>query len=75
MEALLTTAALARLLGCSEVTIRRWRHEGGGPVFVRQSGPRSRALYTRESVEAWLRARSYSSTSAESAARQSGQAA
>lgn len=56
----------ARLLGFSARTLEKWRAEGGGPVFMRQS---SRAIRYRPSdLAAWIEQRTRTST-ADSTAR------
>lgn len=66
---LLSTAAVAALLGIRPQSLRAMRLRGTGPVYVRIGGPRGRACYTAESVLAWTRDRSYRSTSEETEAR------
>lgn len=52
MTTLLTEAEVARLLGLSPRTLRRWRHANrSGPPFVYIGG---RVRYRRDELEAWL---------------------
>lgn len=48
---LLDTHEVAQVTGLSEVTLRRWRVEGGGPPFLKL-GARS-VRYHPEHVETW----------------------
>lgn len=50
---LLTTAELAERLKISVATVRRWRHSGKGPNYVRFS--RNDVRYRLEDVDAFLK--------------------
>jgi predicted DNA-binding transcriptional regulator AlpA len=63
---LLSSREAASLLGVRPLTLRKWRCDGTGPRFVRLgTGRRSRAAYRLSDLEAWLEARSFSSTAEE----------
>ncbi len=63
---ILTSPQAAAFLGITPQTLRRWRCDGTGPRFVRLgTGRRSRAAYRFEDLEAWLEARSFTSTAEE----------
>lgn len=64
---LLQTADLAALLSCEPQTLRKWRLTGRGPPYIRLGGPAGRVVYRRSDVDAWLDARTFASTAAESA--------
>lgn len=68
---LLSTAEVARMLGLLPQSVRRWRMTGYGPAYFRLGGPRGRVVYRNDDVEAWLAARRFTSTSAETVARTS----
>lgn len=53
MQGYLTTAQVAQRVGISRRTVKRWRNEGAGPVFVRPNGRRM-VRYRESDVEAWL---------------------
>lgn len=55
----------ARYLGISSRQLERYATDGGGPPYVRLSV--NRVGYTIEALDAWLRARTFSSTSEEAA--------
>jgi predicted DNA-binding transcriptional regulator AlpA len=57
----------ARYLGLSVRTLERFATEGSGPRFVRLSA--SATGYTLEDLDAWLKSRTFASTSEEDAAR------
>lgn len=63
------TAALARLLKILPQSVRRWRMTGAGPRFVRLGGPKGRVVYELDEVKAWIQARTFTSTAAETVAR------
>ncbi len=66
---LLTSPQAAERLGLKPQTLRKWRCQGAGPRFVRLgTGPRARACYRLADLEAWLDARSFSSTAEETVA-------
>jgi len=63
---LLTTAQAAKHLGIKAQTMRVWRGRGSGPEYVRiGQGRFARAAYTIDSINAWIAARTFSSTSDE----------
>ena len=66
---LLQTASVAALLGLKPQTLRKWRLQGRGPRYVRLGGPTGRVVYRRCDVDAWLDARTFDSTAAETASR------
>lgn len=58
MEELLSTAEAAALMRRSPATLRRWRHIGAGPAFVRIArAGRHSVLYRRDDLVAWVAAR------------------
>ena len=62
----LTTAGLAAWLQRREQTVRKWRHVGGGPPYVRLGdGLTSPVVYRRQDVEDWLAKRTFRHTSEE----------
>ncbi|MDD5307603.1 MAG: helix-turn-helix domain-containing protein [Deltaproteobacteria bacterium] len=70
---LISTAEAARRLGVRPQTLRKWRYLGNGPRFVRIGQLRTgRAVYRPSDLEAWLMARTFTSTAAESAAEDVG---
>ena len=69
---LVTTAQAAALLGVRPHTLRCWRMRGVGPAYLRFGGPRSRALYTRDAIVAWLGEHTWRSTAEEAAAAEEG---
>lgn len=51
----LTSSAVARCLGLSPSTLRKWRAERRGPQFVRLGDRRAgRVLYRVTDVEEWI---------------------
>ncbi len=56
----------AAYTGMSERTLERMRQAGGGPEFAKQGRI---ILYPESGLDAWLRARLFASTSAETVAR------
>ena len=66
MNAYLTTAEVAQILGYRPQTIRAWRYRGTGPRYIRLGGPKGRALYDVEELTAWIEKRKANSTSEES---------
>lgn len=66
---LLQTADVAAMLGMRPQTLRKWRLSGCGPPYARLGGPLGRVLYRRADIDAWLDARTFHSTSAETVAR------
>ena len=68
IQILLSTIDAAQQLGMKSQTLRKWRHNGRGPRYVRLGNRRTgRAMYRPSDLDAWLAANTYSSTSAESA--------
>jgi len=62
-RSLLTTVEAAALLRLSPRTLERFRVEGTGPKFLKAgAGKRSRVLYERAALTAWLEQFSYGST-------------
>jgi len=56
MEHYLLSPEVARRLGLSPSTLRRWRADKRGPEFIRLGkNPRSRVLYRVAAVEDWLK--------------------
>ena len=66
---LLTTTEAAAALGVKPQTMRKWRQTGAGPLYIRFGGPFGRAHYRRSDIDAWVDARVYANTSAETVAR------
>jgi len=70
-DPLLRTTDAARLLGIKPATMKVWRHRGTGPAFHRiGSGATSPVAYRFSDLMAWLEERRFTSTSAETAARE-----
>lgn len=65
-----TETEAAKLLRLSRRTLQRLRLEGGGPNFVRLTPAGSRIGYVFSEIQAWLRERNVSSTSAATVANQ-----
>jgi len=64
----LTTKQLAKRWGLEPQTIRSWRLKGYGPQYVRLGDrKRGRVVYRLEDIQAWEQARTFTSTSEESA--------
>ncbi len=62
----LTTTQAARSIGCQPQTLRQKRSRGDGPPYVRfGNGPGARCLYPADALQAWLAARTFTSTAAE----------
>ncbi|WP_292078038.1 helix-turn-helix transcriptional regulator [Brevundimonas sp. UBA7838] len=62
---LLGTPQAASLLGISPATLKLWRHQGKGPVFVKMGpSPQSAVGYDPDDLDAWVSERKYASTSA-----------
>jgi len=57
----LTTKQAADYLGVSPRTLEMWRHRGTGPAYYKVG--RSRVVYSREELDAFLRAGRRTSTS------------
>lgn len=63
------TLEAAVLLGLKGQTLRKWRHRGVGPRYFRLgTGTAARVVYSEEDILAWLRSRSFGSTSEETVA-------
>ncbi|WP_277959355.1 helix-turn-helix transcriptional regulator [Frigoribacterium faeni] len=62
LDSLITPATLANRLGLTERTLSEKRITGTGPAFVRIG---KSVRYRPESIDAWLLAQEYSSTSQE----------
>lgn len=61
-DALMPEQRAARFLGVSARALQKWRHEGGGPQYVRLS---SRCIrYRRRDLIGWSEARLKTSTAA-----------
>jgi predicted site-specific integrase-resolvase len=68
-EPLMTTAQAAKLLGIRPATLRKWRHLGRSPRFVRYGqGPGARCYYQVKDIKEWLEERTFRSTAEESVA-------
>lgn len=62
---MLSTAEAARMLGLKPYTLRRWRHEGKGPRFVKLAHSQQAAvIYLEDDVQAFIATRTFTSTSA-----------
>jgi len=62
-----STKEVAARFGLKEQTWRKYRLHGGGPPFVKLSlgqSKRGRVLYRFADIEAWLAARTFTSTAA-----------
>jgi predicted DNA-binding transcriptional regulator AlpA len=69
--ALLSNRQAAARLGVQPQTLRKWRLEGRGPVFVRLGKHlRSRVGYRASDVESWLEERTFCSTADETVRRE-----
>lgn len=69
-DRLLRSAEAAALLGVKPQTLAVWRLRGCGPKFIRCGrGPSSPVAYRRSDLDAWLAARTFASTSEETAHR------
>lgn len=69
-EPLLDTEEAAAFLGMRPQTLRKWRWAGTSPPYIRLGrGNRARPKYRREDLEAWMKERTWTSTSAETEAR------
>lgn len=67
---LLSTAQAAEYLGMQPQTLRKWRVTGDGPPYIRLGdSPRARVAYRLKDLDAWLAARTWRSTAAETVAR------
>jgi len=66
---LLSSPEAARYLGIKPQTLRKWRLLGKGPKYVRIGDSlRSRVAYRLSDLEAWVEARTFQSTAAETVA-------
>jgi len=71
MARLKTTTDLAEILGVRKQTLRRWRQEGRGPLFVRFGYGRNACVRYRDvDIDAWLTENTFQMTSAATANRQ-----
>jgi hypothetical protein len=64
-----TTRELAERLRVKPQTVRKWRLTGRGPRYTRLSdgrGRRGRVIYTEKSIQEWLDAHEFGSTTEES---------
>ena len=59
-DRLQTTSEIADLLQVAQITLRKWRLGGSGPRFVRVG---ANVRYRQSDIDAWLAARTASSTS------------
>ena len=64
-DALLLTPVAAEFLGISPKYLRKLRTTGGGPEYVRLS--HTSCAYTRKALMAWIKSRTYRTTSQEKA--------
>lgn len=64
-DALLLTPVAAEFLGISPKYLRKLRGTGGGPEYVRLS--HTSVAYTRKALMAWIKSRTYRTTSQEKA--------
>ena len=69
-DRVLSEAQVAKMTGLSQRTLQRFRLEGGGPAFIRLS--EVRIGYRHRDVTTWLEARTFASTSEETARRSMG---
>lgn len=54
----LTPAEVATILNMSVVALRKWRHLGIGPNYLKMGdSTNSRVRYNRQAVEAWIERR------------------
>lgn len=54
----LTTKECAKLLKVTEQTLRKWRGVKNGPSYIKLgSAKRSKVLYSRETVDLWMKSR------------------
>lgn len=62
-DTLMTTAEAAGTLGIKAATLRKWRHLGRGPRFVRYGdGSGGRCFYRVRDIDQWLGERTFRST-------------
>lgn len=61
MDKLLNTAEVAKRCGLAEVTLRKWRMTGDGPMFIRLG---SNVRYRPADVDAYLAKHAFDNTSA-----------
>ena len=62
-DTLMTTAEAAGVLGIKAATLRKWRHLGRGPCFVRYgSGAGCRCYYRVRDITQWVDERTFRST-------------
>ena len=61
-DTLMTTAEAASVLGIKAATLRKWRHLGRGPCFVRYgSGSGGRCYYRVRDINQWVDERTFRS--------------
>jgi len=66
IEEVLNTIQAAKVLGRQPQTLRLWRLRGGGPRYLRLgNGVHARVAYRPSDLDAWLKARTFFSTSEE----------
>ncbi len=65
---LLSSAEVAAILGFKAQSLRAMRLRGTGPRYIRLGGPLGRVAYRRADLDAWLAARTFTSTAAEAVA-------
>jgi len=62
-DTLMTTNEAAQVLGIKSATLRKWRHLGRGPCFVRYgTGAGGRCYYRVRDVRQWIDERTFRST-------------
>jgi len=62
-ESLIPTAQAAQLLGIRSATLRKWRHLGRGPRYVRYGrASGGRCYYRLADITDWLSERTFRST-------------
>lgn len=70
MEANLPNNAAAEFLGVAPQTVRKWRHLGRGPAFIRLGDSmKSRVVYDPAVLRAWIDARRFQHTTEETAGK------
>lgn len=66
----LSPAAAAQYVSLTERALAEMRRRGDGPPYIRLGGASGRVRYDLRQLDAWMRERMHTSTSAESMARQ-----
>jgi DNA-binding transcriptional MerR regulator len=64
---LINNEQAAKLLGIRPQTLRLWRYRGTGPAYIRLTGKTGRVMYDTTDIAEWLRDRTHTCTSEESA--------